>query len=81
MDSWLNQNQTEFTILILAITLQMLADSNSLLDHMVQILRDVGFQANGFHDTQNFVTIDEAYLRNTMRITKNDTCSINGKLE
>lgn len=73
MDTGFNQNKTEFTILILAVTFQMLADGNSLLDHVVQIFGDIGFKTDRFHDAQNLVAIDEANLSNTMGITKNDT--------
>jgi len=41
MNPALNQNQTELGVLVLAIPLQVLADSHSLLDKHIQILRDL----------------------------------------
>ena len=73
VDTRLDQNNTAFTILALASSFQMLADGDSLLDHVVKIVGNVGFQTNRFHDAQNFVAIDKAHLCNTMGITKNDT--------
>jgi hypothetical protein len=37
----LNENKPELRVLILAVSLQMLAHSHSLLDQMIQILRDL----------------------------------------
>lgn len=53
VDTGLDQNQTELAVDVLAVTLQVLADRDGLLDQEVQILRDVGLQANGLHDTQD----------------------------
>jgi hypothetical protein len=40
MDARLDQNQPEFRVLVLAIRLEMLADGDSLLDKMPEVLRD-----------------------------------------
>lgn len=56
VDTGLDQNQTELAVDVLAVTLQVLADRDGLLDQEVQILRDVGLQANGLHDTQDLRT-------------------------
>lgn len=74
VDSWFNKNQTEFAVLVLAIAFQMLADGNGFFDQIVQILWDVWFQTQRFHDPQDLVTGNETDLGNTMRITKDDTC-------
>lgn len=74
MNSRFNKNQAEFTVLVFAAAFQMLADGDSFFDQIVEILWDVGFQAKRFHDTQNFVAANEAYLGNTVRITKDDAC-------
>ena len=42
MDSGLDEDETELGIAVLTVALQVLADGNSLLDHVVQILRNVG---------------------------------------
>lgn len=73
MDSRLDQNQTEFAILILTVALQMLADGHCLFDHVVQILRNIRLQTNRFHNAQDFVSVHKANLGHTMRISQNDT--------
>jgi hypothetical protein len=42
MDTALNKNETELGVLILSVLFKMLANSNSLLDQMVKIFRDLG---------------------------------------
>lgn len=42
MDTGLDENQAVLGVLILAVTLKMLADGNSLLDEEVEILGDGG---------------------------------------
>lgn len=51
----------------------MLPDSNSLLDKVIQILRDIRSQTLGLQHTQNLVACDEAHLGDTMAISKKDT--------
>lgn len=72
MNSGLDQNQTELAVLVLAVTLQMLTDGDSLLDHVVQILRNVGLQANRLHDAQDLVSVNETHLGNAVRVTEDD---------
>lgn len=45
MDTGLDQNETEFAILVLAVALKVLADGDSLLDQKVQVLRDLRGEA------------------------------------
>jgi hypothetical protein len=45
VDTGLNENETELGVLILAVTLKVLADGNSLLDEHVQILGELGSEA------------------------------------
>lgn len=40
VDAGLNQNETVLGVLVLTVALQVLADSDGLLDQMVKILRD-----------------------------------------
>lgn len=79
MNSGLDQNQTELAILVLAVTLQMLADGDSLLDHVVKILRNVGLQANRLHDAQDLVSVNETHLGNAVRVTEDDAYKQYGK--
>ncbi len=41
MDARLNQNQTVLRVLVATVALEMLADRNSLLNKVVEILRDL----------------------------------------
>ena len=41
MDTGLDENEAELGVLVLAVGLKMLADSDSLLDKMPEILRDL----------------------------------------
>jgi hypothetical protein len=69
----LNKNQTELGILILAITLQMLTNLNSLLDKHVQILWDLRSKPVGLEDTYDLLSSDGLDLCDTIGITKNDS--------
>ena len=40
MDSGLDKNQTELGVLVLAVSLQMLSDSDSLFNKMIKVFRD-----------------------------------------
>jgi hypothetical protein len=73
VDTGLDKNQTELGVLVLAVTLKMLADGDSLLDELVQILRNLRGETVGLEDTENLVTSDTLDLGNAMGITKNDT--------
>lgn len=75
VDAGLDQNQTELAVRVLAVPLQVLADGDGLLDQVVQILGDVGLQANGLHDPQDLVAIDETHLRHTVGVTEDDSCN------
>lgn len=73
VDSWLDQNQTEFAVDVLTVALQMLADAHGTLDQIVEVLWDVWLQSDGFHDSENLVAVDETHLGDSVRIAENDT--------
>lgn len=73
MNSRFDQNQAEFAVDILTVTFQMLAHADGALDEEVEILWDVWFQADGLHDAENFVAVDEANLSDSMGISENNT--------
>lgn len=73
MDTGLGQDQVILAVLILAVTLQMLTDGDSLLDQMIQILRDLGGKAVRFKDPKDLVAGDRLDLRNTVRVAKDHT--------
>lgn len=57
----------------LSVSLQMLPDSYSLLDQVVQILRQVRGQTLGFEDPQDLVASDKTNLSHTMGVPQNHT--------
>lgn len=73
MDSRLNQNQSELGVLVLSVSLQVLSDSDSLLDQEVQVLWDLWSQTVRFQDSQDLVTSANLSLGNTVSISQEDT--------
>lgn len=73
VDTGLDQNEAELSIAILAVTLEMLADGNGLLDQVVEILGDLGGETVGLQDTENLVTGDVLDLGDTLGVTEDDT--------
>lgn len=73
MDSRLNQNQSELGVLVLSVSLQVLSDSDSLLNQEVQVLWDLWSQTVRFQDSQDLVTGDNLSLGNTVSISQENT--------
>lgn len=73
MDARLDQNQAEFGVDILTVTLKMLADGHGFLDQEIEILRDVWLESNCFHDSQNLIAINKTHLSYSMGVTENDS--------
>ena len=63
---------TESTI-HLPVPLKMFADGNSLLDQVVQILRNGGSKSLLLQDSQDLISSDKAHLGDTVGITQDDT--------
>jgi hypothetical protein len=72
VDTRLDENEAELAVLVLAVALEVLADSDSLLDQHVEILREIGGKAGGLQDTQNAVTSDDLDLGNAVGVTQDD---------
>lgn len=68
VDSALNQNQAELSILVLSVPFQVLPHSDSLLDEVVEILRQVRGQTFGLQNPEDLVASDKTHLSNTMGI-------------
>jgi len=71
--SALDQNQSELGVLVLSVAFQMLANGHSLLNQMVQVLRNLGGKTVGLQETKEGVAGDSLDLRNTARISEDDT--------
>ena len=72
MDPGLDENESELSILILAVPLQMLTDAHRLFDEVVNILRNVGGEALGLQDPEDLVAGDESHLGDTVAVPEND---------
>ena len=72
MDPGLDENESELSILILAVPLQMLPDAHRLFDEVVNILRNVGGEALGLQDPEDLVAGDESHLGDTVAVPEND---------
>jgi hypothetical protein len=73
VNSGLNKNEAELGVLVLAVTLKVLSDGDSLLDKHVQILGELGSEAAGLENSENSVTGDKLDLGNTMAVAKDNT--------
>lgn len=73
MDTGLNKNEAVLGVLVLAVTFQVLAHGDGLLDQVVKIFRDLGSHTVSLKDTDNLVASDSLDLGNTMGITEDDT--------
>lgn len=65
----------------LSVPLQMLPDSHSLLDEVVQVLWEIWGQALGLEDPQNLVAGDKPHLGHTVGVPQNDTWTERGRKE
>lgn len=73
MDTGLNENKAEFGVLILAVSLKVLTDSNGLLDQHVEILWDFRSEAVRLEDSENLVSSNHLHLGDAVRISENNT--------
>src|SRR4051812_7591524 len=86
MNARLDQNQTIFGINILveicyktsdmtnlAIAFKMLANTDGLLDQIIQIFRNFGRQTFRFQNTQDLVAGQPTYLCNAVTVAQDDT--------
>ena len=62
MDSALNKNEPELSILVLPVPLQMLPDGDCLLDQMVAVLGQLGSHALALQNAQDLVASDKTDL-------------------
>jgi len=73
VDTSLDENQTELGVLVLAVLLKVLADSDSLLDEVIEILRDAGCKTVETEDAENLRASDGLHLADALAVTKHDT--------
>lgn len=73
MDSRFDQNQSELSVLVLSVSLQVLSDRDSLLNQVVQVFWDFWSQTVGLQDSHDLVTGDDTGLGDTVSISQQDT--------
>ena len=73
MDSALNEDKSELTILVLAVFLQMFSHIDSLLDEVVEVFREFWGQSVLLQDSEDLIASDTFDLRNSIVISENDT--------
>ena len=73
MNSGFNQNQSEFTVFIGSLGLDMLSDVNSFLDKMVKIFWDGWSNSVNLQNSENFLSGDATDLGDTVLISEEDT--------
>merc|ERR1712108_10337 len=69
VDSGLDQNQTEFTVLVLAVSLEMLSHGDGLLDKEVKVLWDLWLHALRLQHSEDLVSGDVLGLRDTVLVS------------
>lgn len=73
VDSALNKDEVKLGVLVLSVLLKVLAHGNSLLDQVVQVLRDLGGHTLSLEDSKNLRTGHRLKLRDTHGVSQGDT--------
>lgn len=73
MNTGLDENETEFGILVFAVAFQMFSDGDGLLNEMVQVLWDFRGKTVALENTQDFGTRDTFDLSYAMTVSEDDT--------
>lgn len=73
MDTGLDKNETELRVKILLVLGKVVADGQSLLDEVVEVLRDLGSQAVSLEDAENLGASDSLDVRNTAGVSEDNT--------
>jgi len=73
MNARLDQDETEFGVLVFAVDLKVLAHGHRLFDEVPEVLWDGRCQSLRLKDTEDLVTSDEAHLGDPVRVTEGNT--------
>jgi len=73
VDAGLDENEAELGVFVLAVALEVLADSDGLLDQHVEVLWDFRGQAVALEDSQNLVAGDDLDLCDAVGVAECDT--------
>ena len=73
VDSWLNQNESEFSVSVGSEFLNMLSYIDGFFDKMIEIFWEVWSNSGYFQNSEDLLTSDMVDLRNTILISENNT--------
>ena len=73
MDSALDEDKSELTILVLSVFLQVFSHIDSLLDEVIEVFREFWGQSILLQDSENLIASDTFDLRNSIVISEDDT--------
>jgi hypothetical protein len=73
VDTGLNANEAELSVLVLAELFKMLADLDGLLDEMVEVLGNLGGKAGLLKNTEDLGAGDSLNLGDTVGVSEGDT--------
>ena len=73
MDSALDEDKSEFAVLILSVSLQVLSNVHCLLDEVVKVFWDLWSEAVLLQDSEDLVSSDSLNLGDTVVVSEDDT--------
>jgi len=73
VNSRFDKNQSEFTVLVLSVSLKMLSHTDGLSDHEVEILWELGCSAHGLEDSKDLGSGEVVGLANTVGVSEMNT--------
>ena len=73
VDSALDEDKSEFAVLILSVSLQVLSNVHCLLDEVVKVFWDLGSEAVLLQDSEDLVSSDSLDLGDSVVVSEDDT--------
>ena len=73
MNSALDEDEAELTVLILSVSLQVLPNVHGLLDQVIKVLGNFRSETVLLQDSEDLVSGDSLNLGNTVVVSKDDT--------
>lgn len=73
VDSALDEDKSELSVLVLSVLLQMFPHIHGLLDQVVEVLGELGSQSVLLQDSEDLIASDTFDLRNTIVISEDNT--------
>ena len=73
MNSALNENESELSVLILSVFLQVLSNIHGLFDKVIKIFRNLWGEPVLLQDSEDLIASDTFDLRNSIVISEDDT--------